>query len=267
MGLDGGAMFGNVPKALWKKEHPADDANRIRLALRCLLVESDDRCLLIDTGMGDKWSESHQSMFAITPAQGGLVGALERLGKTPSDITDVVLTHLHFDHAGGATRLNAASELVPTFPQARHWVQQENLETARQPNIRERVSYQPDNFEPLFEKADVVLLDGPTEIMPGVSVELSHGHTRGLQMIWIGCEAEGGLLYAADLIPTASHVRLTYTMGYDIEPLTVIEEKKRALRRCVAEGYGVFLEHDPVHACVEVRAEGKRTEAGMEITI
>lgn len=268
MALDGGAMFGNVPKVLWSREHPADDANRIKLALRCLLIEVDDRCILVDTGMGDKWSEKHREMFAISPAEGGLVGALSRLGKGVEDITDVILTHLHFDHAGGATVVDDSGSLQPTFPDAIHWVQEQNLKWASDPNIRERVSYAPENFQPLLDGVELRLLGGEVEIVKGaVRVALSHGHTRGLQMVWVGDPGEGGIVYAADLIPTASHVRPTYTMGYDIEPLTLIDEKTRVLHECIEGGFGVFLEHDPSRACVAITQDNGRLMAGESIDI
>ena len=267
MGLDGGAMFGNVPKAMWSREHSADEANRIQLALRCLLIETENRCLLVDTGLGDKWSDKHRNMFSINLVEGGLVGALENLGKSVDDITDVILTHLHFDHAGGATVRAEDGTLQPTFPSATHWVQQENLEWAQKPNVRERASYLAENIDPLVDSVDLQLLKGEHLIVTGVRVSPSHGHTRGLQVVWVGEPGEGGFVYAADLIPTASHVRPTYTMGYDIEPLVVIEEKSRVLRRCIDEGYGVFCEHDPDRVCVEVTGEGERLMAGSTIAI
>ncbi len=147
-------------------------------------------------------------------------------------------------------------------------MQRENLECASQPNIRERVSYAEENFQPLVDSVPLELLDGATEIVKGaVRVSLSHGHTRGLQVVWVGNAHEGGFVYAADLIPTASHVRPAYTMGYDIEPLTVIQEKTRVLNQCVVDGYDVFLEHDPRWACVAVSQEGGRLMAGPPIEV
>lgn len=242
--LDGGAMFGVVPKTLWSKNHPADEANRISLALRTLLLRGDGRVILVDTGMGNKFSPKHQAMYGLDPDAGDLLSALAAHGLTPEDVTDVILTHLHFDHAGGATCLRDG-EVVPTFGRARYWVQQRNWDWACQPTERDQASYLPENFQPLMAAGQLELLQGEGEILPGISAWISDGHTIGQQIVRVHDDTQS-LVFCADIIPTASHLRLPFIMGYDLQPLVTLEEKRQILSRAAAENWLLVFEHDPL---------------------
>ncbi|MCG3174232.1 MAG: putative quorum-quenching lactonase YtnP [Myxococcota bacterium] len=248
-------MYGIVPKPMWSKVHPADDQNRVTLALRCLLIRDDGRLILIDTGIGNKWPEKDAGFFAINRSQSSLTGSLAQLGVTPDDITDVVLTHLHFDHAGGVSGLNDGV-LVPAFPNARIHVQRQNWDWARSPSDRDRGSYRPENFS-LFEGSPKLrLLDGPGEILPGVSSLISNGHTFGLQVVQVEYP-KGPVYYAADLIPTSRHIHVPWNMAYDLNPVLVMEEKRALLDRVIAGDGVLFLEHDPDFAGCRVRKNDK----------
>lgn len=251
-GLDGGAMFGTVPKVLWEKSNPADAQNRIAMEARALLLDGGPgQRILIDCGIGAdfnaKYGEKLGPKFAEIYNVGdgaGVETSLRGLGLRLEDINHVVLTHLHFDHAGGATR-EVAGKLVPTFPNARYHVQRKNLETASAPNLRERASYYPCNFQPLLDAGVLNLVDGDvTGLLPGISVQVSNGHTTGHQMVKVS-DKNTTLVYCGDVIPTASHVRLAWVMGYDLEPLTLIEEKRTILTPAAAEGWYLYFEHDP----------------------
>lgn len=265
MKLDGGAMFGTVPKAIWNREHPADPENRIVLACRLLFADDGEHRVLVDTGMGDKWSEKEREIYGVAPDYPPLETALRRAGIDPDSVTDLVLTHLHFDHAGGATRRDESGELVAAFPKARHWVQRRNLDNARSPNPRERASYRPENFEPLLA-TDLRLLEGETEILPGLRVFPSDGHTCGMQLVEFHDGAKS-LTYCADLVPTASHVHPAYTMGYDINAGLLIEEKARVLERCREGWRYLYFEHEPRGAAGRPVFDGKRVSIADIIEI
>jgi glyoxylase-like metal-dependent hydrolase (beta-lactamase superfamily II) len=246
--LDGGAIFGVVPRPLWEKQLPADGKNRVRLALRCLLLRSPGRIALVDTGVGDKWDEKQREHYAIDRTT-SLLSELAARGIRPGDVTDVILTHLHFDHAGGVTRRDASGTLALTFPRATHHLQRRQWEWAQSPTERDRGSYRPENFELLRDSALLRLVDGACELLPGVHALPTDGHTPSLQCILL----EGGgrtLLYPADLLPTSAHLRAAWGMSYDLRPLEVMREKRALLQRAAAEGSVVVFEHDPrVQAC------------------
>ncbi len=251
--LDGGSMFGSVPKPLWARAHPPDERNRIRLAMRCLLLEGHGRRVVVDVGVGDKFPAKLLDIYRVEPAP-TLEGALRARGLAPADVTDVVLTHLHFDHAGGATR-REGDRLVPAFPNARYHLQRRNLENARDPNPRERASYMPENFEPLAEAGVLELRDGAGSPWPGIELVPAHGHTRGQQLVRV--EGEGRIVYfVADLIPTAAHVRIPFVMGYDVAAIETMREKRALLARACREGAWVFLEHDPSVSFARPEADG-----------
>lgn len=251
-GLDGGAMFGTVPKALWEKTNPADEHNRIEMEARALLLKSKDRNVLIDTGnggdfiakYGDKLGAKFAELYGLDTSGPSLKKSLQAHGLTFSDITDVILTHLHFDHAGGATS-EIDGKVKPTFPNAKYYVQTENLKTAQHPNIREKASYLAPNFEPLLEAGKLTLVDGPKkDLLPNISVWVSNGHTTGQQVVIVEDDTQK-LIYCGDVIATSTHVRSAWVMGYDLHPLQVIEEKAQLLKSSLDKQTYFFFEHDP----------------------
>lgn len=251
--LDGGSMFGSVPKPLWSRTNPPDERNRIRLAMRCLLAQGHGRTVLVDVGLGEKFPDKLRDIYRVE-SEPSLLASLAAAGVAPGDVTDVVLTHLHFDHAGGST-VNTPEGLRPTFPTARWWVQRRNWDNAHAPNPRERASYMPENYDALADGGRLELLDGATTLWPGFEVVPVNGHTRGQQVVRI---AGGGkaLWYVADLIPTAAHVRIPFVMGYDVAALETMEEKRAVLTRAVSEQAWVVLEHDPDTALARPVADG-----------
>jgi glyoxylase-like metal-dependent hydrolase (beta-lactamase superfamily II) len=259
--LDGGAMFGVVPKPLWEKTNPADERNRIALGMRLLLIKGPDRTFLVDTGLGDKWDAKQNGIYrlenACLPDE-----ALRRAGHDPDSVTDVVLTHLHFDHGGGSTRANG----TPVFEQARYHLQREQFEWARDPAPKDRASFRPLDFLPLFEQDRLTLHDGPTEIADGIDLVVVDGHTRGQQLPRV-TDGTTTLLYAADLVPTRTHLRTPYVMAYDNEPLKTIAEKTEWIGHAADGDWIVFFEHDAHTAACRVRRGKKDFEAGEEIMI
>ncbi len=259
-GLDGGAMFGTVPKVLWEKTNPADDHNRISMQTRLLLLVSESRKILIDTGMGSDFVQKHGeklgSKFAELYGVKGetqIFNELQKYGVKASEITDVILTHLHFDHAGGATKHDGTA-LVATFENAKYYVQKANLETAVNANVREKASYLAPNWQALVNQNKLVLLDGDVKnVLPGISVQVVNGHTTGQQIVWVE-DSQNTLVYCADLIPMSTHVRLPWVMGYDLRPLDLIEEKRQILNKLAkVHGY-VYFEHDPYVDAATVEA-------------
>ena len=236
--LDGGAMFGSVPKPLWSREAPPDDANRILLATRSLVIESADRRLIVDLGCGNKWDDKNREIFCVEPTE------------TVPGISDVLLTHLHFDHAGGVSRIEDGVA-VPCYPNARHVVSGANLDNARHPNLRERASYLPHNVD-ILEKVELVLTDDGDEVWPGLTVHRSDGHTVGLQWVKL-TDGNTTIAFPADLIPTSKHLPLPFVMGYDMCAQRVLDEKRAFLEQAVAESWIVVFEHDPILAAGRVR--------------
>jgi glyoxylase-like metal-dependent hydrolase (beta-lactamase superfamily II) len=253
--LDGGAMFGSVPKVIWSRAHPADDRNRIRLAARCLLLEGEGRRILVDDGVGDKFPPKLRDIYRVEQDVHTLERSLAALGLGVEDVTDLVLTHLHFDHAGGSTRLQGGVP-VPRLPRARVHVQRRNWENAARPNPRERASYLPEDFVPLEQAGLVRLWDGPQRPWPGIETSCADGHTRGQQFVRVS-GPEGTLYFVADLIPTASHVRIPFVMGYDVAAIETMQEKRALLERAADEGAWICLEHDPAVALARPRREGE----------
>lgn len=265
--LDGGAMFGIIPRPLWERTNPADDNNRIDLACRCLLVQYADRNVLVDVGIGEKWSEKERGIYKIREQDGAMARALAEHGLTADDITDVILTHLHFDHAGGVSRIDEDGRTVATFARARHWLQERNWGWAQHPSARDAGSYRKVDFA-FFEDEGappLELVDGLAEILPGIEVMPSHGHTFGMQIVKIAT-AERTYVHLADLIPTASHMRDPYVMGYDLQPLVTVEEKRELLYHAAREGWVLFFGHEPNRplARVEFEAPGRPRAVPVE---
>jgi glyoxylase-like metal-dependent hydrolase (beta-lactamase superfamily II) len=244
--LDGGAMFGVVPKPLWEKRIAPDERNRIRLAMRPLLVETGDELVLIDTGAGNKEDAKFHDIYGIENAgqPTALEDAIRGAGFQPSDVTLLINTHLHFDHAGGDTVRRDDGSIVPSFPGLRHVVQRTEWEFAHLANERIRASYLLHNFDPLQEAGLLELVDGDVEIVPGIRVLPTPGHTPGHQSVLIESEGESAL-YLADLVPTSAHLPLPWIMGYDVEPLLTLETKRVVLERVERERTLLVFEHDP----------------------
>ena len=239
--LDGGAMFGVVPKALWARLRPPDERNRIRLGMNVLLVEDGNKRTLIDNGAGTKWDAKQRDIYGF--AVRSVAEILEPAGLTPADIDVVLDSHLHFDHAGGNTEFDDAAQLVPSFPNARYVVQKGELEFARSDNERIRASYIADNFEPVAAAGMFDLVSGDARVDDRIEVLLAPGHTPFLHVPVIRT-GEHTIAFLSDLVPTASHVPLPYIMGYDLEPLRTLDSKKRILGRAAREGWRLVFEHD-----------------------
>jgi len=252
--LDGGAMFGIIPKTLWEKTNPADDLNRVMLSTRNLLLESDDKKILIDTGMGNKWDEKLKNIYHIDPKL-DLDQALELNEIKPEDITDVLLTHLHFDHTGGSTKLENG-KIIPSFPNAKYYVQKKNFEWAISPSDRDRGSYIKDNFEPLVKEGVLNLIDGEIDFDENISFRIINGHTFGQQMVNIS-DSSNTVLYCADLMPFVSQIRIPYIMGYDLQPLVTVQEKKKYLKIAADEKWFLYFGHDPQFAAATVKHSNK----------
>jgi glyoxylase-like metal-dependent hydrolase (beta-lactamase superfamily II) len=253
--LDGGAMFGVVPKTLWEKSNPPDEANRIPLASRALLLTGNGKNILVDVGNGDKFSDKLKSIYRIDSRTANTFASLKRFGLSPEDISDVVLTHLHFDHAGGST-IRVDGMLRPAFPNALYYVQREHWDAAQNPTERDRASFFPEDFLPLRESGQLKFTDGEGELMPQIRLKVVHGHTRALQCPIIS-DGTTTLFYCADLVPTVAHVQLPWIMAYDLRPLTTLEEKRTVLRDAVEQNWIMFFEHDPTVAAGRVLRAGK----------
>lgn len=269
--LDGGAMFGVVPKALWEKRIPADERNRIPLGLRCLLVETSDALVLIETGLGNKENDKFLDIYGVDNAASEGSGfpdrlqeAIAGLGFSMEDVGVVIDTHLHFDHAGGNTFRDAEGQVRVSFPRAAYHVQGGEWEWAHRANERTSASYLPDNYEPVMAAGRMNLVDGDREIVPGVSVFRTPGHCPHHQSVLVRSQGETAC-FLADVIPTFSHLPLPWIMGYDVEPLVTLESKRALLARAVEERWLLVSTHDPVTAWGYVAADGRNVrleEAG-----
>jgi glyoxylase-like metal-dependent hydrolase (beta-lactamase superfamily II) len=249
--LDGGAMFGVVPKPLWEKRIAADERNRIPLAMRCLLVETPDTLVLVDNGAGNKEDQKFCEIYGIHNASSDparatrLEDALARAGFGIDDVDVVINTHLHFDHAGGNTRRMPDGGMALSFPRARYVVQRGEFEWAHVRNERIQASYLPHNFDPVMGAGRLELLEGAVEVVPGIRVLPTPGHTPHHQSVLVS-SAGATACYLADVIPTSAHLPLPWIMGYDVEPLVTLESKRTLLQRARAEEWLLVFEHDPV---------------------
>jgi glyoxylase-like metal-dependent hydrolase (beta-lactamase superfamily II) len=248
--LDGGAMFGVVPKVLWNRTNPADDLNRIAMTCRVLLIESSERKILVDAGIGNKEGEKFTDLYAVDFSRNTLLASLAKRGIKPDDITDVIITHLHFDHVGGCTCYEGKTA-VPTFPRARHYVQKKQFAHALNPSEKDRASYFPHNYLPLQEAGLLDLVEGNVELFSGIDVIVVNGHTPAMQTVRVR-DGRQTVWYAADLLPLSAHVPLPYIMGYDCAPMITLEEKKTLLPQAVDEEWIVAYEHDPLMAAGKI---------------
>jgi len=237
--LDGGAMFGTVPKTIWSKLMPPDDDNRIRMAARSLIIRAEERVFMVDAGMGDRWTEKLRRIYDIQP------GVDNDPGFDTDSVTDIILTHLHFDHARGIFRARpeAEGEVDLRYPQARVYVQAANYENARKPNARERASYLAEDVK-LLERTPLVFTSGSQELYPGIWVHGTNGHTRGHQWVEVK-NGDVSVAFPSDIVPTSRHLPLPYLMGYDVSAETLLGEKDELLNRAVAERWILVFGHDP----------------------
>lgn len=264
--LDGGAMFGVVPKTLWQRRIPADERNRITLGMRCLAIEHDDGLVLIDTGAGNKEDAKFKDIYGMVneapepDADGArrtmLEAGLKEIGRTPADVRWVINTHLHFDHAGGNTYIDGAGTLRPSFPNARYVVQAGEHHWATHTNERTAASYFGKNWDPIIAEGRFDFIEGDREIIPGISSLRTPGHTPHHQSILID-GGEGIACFLGDICPTSAHLPLPWIMGYDVEPLVSLETKRWLLRRAEAEQWLLIYEHDATTAWSRVRHDGK----------
>jgi glyoxylase-like metal-dependent hydrolase (beta-lactamase superfamily II) len=242
--LDGGAMFGVVPRKLWARECPPDDENRIRMNMNCVFIDTGSEKVLIETGIGEKWTGKQVSMYGIDRARPLSETLKLRTGIDPHEITIVVNTHLHFDHAGGNTKLDDSGNPVPSFPNARYFVSRAELEHAESPTERDRASYLPENWRPLVASGQLEPQDTTYEVVPGLRMETIAGHNRSMQC-W-RLERSGQTMFGfADLVPLRSHVRLPWIMGYDLYPVETLDAKKRLLPQAARENWICMFYHDP----------------------
>jgi glyoxylase-like metal-dependent hydrolase (beta-lactamase superfamily II) len=254
--LDGGAMFGVVPRVFWQKSNPPDDRNRIALALRPLLIKTPDALVLVDTGIGDKQDRKFNDIYKVDHVT-TLAATLRGAGFRPEQVTHVINTHLHFDHCGGNTVRTPDALIAPTFKRAKYVVQTREWEIATKPDVRSRASYVDENFLALHRFSLLYAVDGDVEITPGVRVIRTGGHTAGHQVVLVESGTEK-IVYWGDLIPTASHLNVPYVMGYDTEPLVTIAQKERLLTRAAVEHWLMCFEHDPEIAFAYLKQEKGR---------
>ncbi|RDV14853.1 MBL fold metallo-hydrolase [Pontibacter diazotrophicus] len=259
--LDGGAMFGVVPKSLWQRTNPADENNLCTWAMRCLLIEDGDRLILIDNGLGDKQDAKFFSHYYLH-GDATLEKSLHAAGFSYADVTDVFLTHLHFDHCGGGVKYkNSDGALELTFPNATYWSNSDHWEWATKPNAREKASFLKENILPMQESGHLQLIDpAAPSPLPQFDIFYANGHTDKMMVPIITYKGRK-LAYMADLLPSTGHIPLPYVMGYDTRPLLTLDEKARFMKTAADENYVMFLEHDPVNECCTVQ----HTEKGIRL--
>lgn len=258
--LDGGAMFGVVPKSLWQRRLPADEMNRIPMGMRCLLIEHADELVLIDTGSGNKETAKFHSIYGIENAgadgRTALEDGIRAAGFTPDDVTLVINTHLHFDHAGGNTFRNAEGLVAASFPNARYTVQRGEMDWATHTNERTAASYFTPNWQSIVDAGRMTLTEGAADILPGISVQLSPGHTPYHQSVLLQSAGETAC-FLGDVCPTTHHLPLPWIMGYDVEPLVTLESKRHLLKQALDEQWLLIFEHDAHHGWGRVQNDGK----------
>ena len=272
--LDGGAMFGVVPKIIWNKLNPADENNLCNWALRCLLVIEGDRKILIDTGMGNKQDEKFMSHYHLSNTQ-TIEQCLSSVSLCMEDITDVLLTHLHFDHVGGAVSFKEG-QLTPSFPNAIYWVSEPQWETAQHPNKREKASFLKENIDPLLQSGQLKIISLPPfkseeslqtiHFTKSISCMVVNGHTEGMLIPKIQYK-DKTIVYMADLLPSTGHIPIAYVMGYDMQPILTLREKELFLNEALKNNYHLFFEHDPINECCVLEMTEKGIRAGQTYTL
>jgi glyoxylase-like metal-dependent hydrolase (beta-lactamase superfamily II) len=256
--VDGGAMFGVIPKSMWQKIYPADENNMCNLANRCLLIDTGNRRILVDTGIGNKHDEKFLSHIYVN-GDGNLFKSLQKSGYSTNDITDVIFTHLHWDHCAGATYYNKDKELCLTFPNATYWASRKQWNWAMNPNAREKAAFQQENLLPLLQSGKLNLLDNDVELFPNIHIRITDGHTIGMISLIIQTEKHIVAL-PADLIPTAAHIPLPWISAYDIQPMILLKDKTEFLRQAAEQYWVLFFEHDIFTECCTVQ----KTEKGYK---
>lgn len=254
--LDGGAMHGVVPKSMWQKVNPSDDNNMCTWAMRCLLIETGDRKILVDNGMGDKQDEKFYSHFH-PHGEETVESSLAKHGYTSADITDVFLTHLHFDHCGGSIK-REGDKLVPVFPNATYWSNQSHWDWAIEPNPREKASFLKENILPIQESGQLKFIDvkDGEEWISGIRIHYVDGHTEQMMLLQLSTD-NNTFLYCADLVPSAAHVSMPWIMSYDMRPLDTLDEKQRLLGKAVEQNWTLIFEHDPKIECASLHKDDK----------
>lgn len=256
--LDGGAMFGVVPKSIWQNLNPPDDNNMCTWAMRCLLIEDGDNLILIDNGIGDKQDAKFFGHYYVH-GDNSLDHSLERLGFSKGDITDVILTHLHFDHCGGSIKWRKdKSGFEPAFPNARYWSNEAHWEWATQPNAREKASFLKENILPIQESGQLKFAGDNEELFKDIHIRYFNGHTDAMMLPHIRYRNKT-IVFMADLMPSVAHLPIPYVMAYDTRPLITLDEKARFLKQAAEEDYILFFEHDPIHECCTLH----QTEKGV----
>lgn len=262
--LDGGSMFGVVPRVLWCKGNPSDDKNRIDMALRTLLIRGNGKTVLVDTGIGHKFSPKLVDIYKVDHSSRTLEGSLKSLNVSLSDITDVIVTHLHFDHCGGCTYYKG-KELKPTFPNAKYWIQNKQWEWGNNPTEKDKASFIDENFTSLKQWGCLELTDGEFQFLPGIDILVTKGHTPGHQLVKIS-DGKNTVVYAGDTVPMSNHVQIPWNMAYDNEPLITMKEKRALLQKAVLEDWIIIFEHDPFMIGATIACENERFKIRNKIT-
>ena len=264
-GLDGGAMFGIIPKPVWEKKVSADEFNRVKMVTRSLLLVSDEKRILIDTGNGTKWEEKYKQIYDINTDQYNIEKSLGKYGFSSEQITDVICTHMHFDHIGGNTKIKSG-EVVPTFPNAKYWISEENWKLANHPSQKDAGSFIEHDWKVLEENQMIEIIDGREPFIEGIETIVTHGHTPGL-LHPIVSDGSNKLFYGADIFPMVAHIPIPWVMAYDVQPVVTMEEKQTLLQKMEREDWILFFEHDPhIQACT-VHKYGKHYKLNKEIKI
>lgn len=266
--LDGGAMFGVVPKTLWSRYIDVDDKNRIPMAMRCLLIESEKtgKVYLVDTGSGTKFDEKFEDIYQLNYNHSDLLSSLDAHGFAPEDITDIIFSHLHFDHCGGTTYYDEDGNIQHTFANATYHVTKDHLETATHPNAREKASFLKDNIQPITNWENLNVVEENHQYEKGLEAIPVNGHTISQQLPKISGGGKS-VVFMADLLPTHVHLPLPWVMGYDMYPVKTLGEKEQFLDRAVDEGWYLFLEHDAQEEVVTAKKENGKYSVKNRLTL